>query len=364
MVIPPILCVVGHSGSGKTTLLEQLIEALSSRGRKVAAIKHAAHGLDVASGGKDAARLAAAGARPSIAAAADHLIVHHASPAAHLLDLAATFCAGSDVVLAEGYKRSSHDKILVLGGGDGGAAGGGSLSSVRLVAAGGPDRPAGAADRDDIAAVAAWVEQWLIRRRRLGEGVVGAILAGGDSRRMGADKADMHLGGRAVLAHLAEVLAGRVEEVWIVGRPATGDHLPRCLRWHLDLRRGCGPLGGILTAGRVAAATRRRAVLAVACDMPALTGEAVDLLLAGRQPQRAASALRDPSSRRLEPLAAVYEPAAMDAIERALEKGELSAGELLASLGASGVEVPPETADQLRSVNTPEDLARIEEGDR
>lgn len=342
VAIPPILCVAGESGSGKTTLLERLIAALSAEGVKVGAIKHAGGRLDLRAAGKDSTRLAAAGARPAVAAGAGDLTVQHAPAEPSLIDLAASYCAGCDLVLAEGYKHSPHDKLVV---GPAGVAAG----DVIL-------------DRDDVPTLAAWVRAWLERRRRLGRGLIAAILTGGASRRMGADKAALRIAGRGVLAHLAELLAGRVEDVWIVGRAADDADRPRCVRWHLDLRPGCGPLGGIATALRIASVEAPRAVLAVACDMPALGGEAVDLLLAGRRPDRPASALRHPATGRVEPLAAVYEPAALAEIERAIEAGELSARRLLESVAAHAIDVPARIADQLANVNTPEELRAL--GDR
>jgi len=355
MSFRPILCVVGPSGSGKTTLLAGLISRLTAEGLTVAGIKHAASGPDAGPAGKDSARLADAGARPAIVSGPDGVIVRGERADPGLLDLAEGFRGDCDLVLAEGHKQSPHDKI-VMGGAEDQA-----LSSVRLVVGDGPDLPAGALHRHDVAGVARWVRQWASRRRRLGAGVFGAVLAGGQSRRMGLAKADLRLRGRSVLANLIELLGGRLEQVWVIGRRAEGGDLPRCVRWHLDLRAGRGPLGGIATALRVAQQAEARSLLAVACDMPALAGEAVDLLLENRRPEAPASALRNPQTGRLEPLAAVYEPRALADIERALDAGRLSATELLEAVGAHAIDVPAELADQLVNVNTPEDLQRLQE---
>ncbi len=58
----PILCFVGRSNSGKTTLIERLIPELVQAGYRVATIKHAGHGFDLDTEGKDSWRHKRAGA--------------------------------------------------------------------------------------------------------------------------------------------------------------------------------------------------------------------------------------------------------------------------------------------------------------
>jgi len=342
MRAPAILCVTGESGSGKTTLLEALLGALTASGLRVAAIKHAACGPAAGAAGKDSRRLAAAGARPAVAAGPGGLVVEGPSEEMSPAEVAAGLCGGCDLVLAEGYKHSPHEKLRV--GPDGVSAADGT----------------GFAPQDHDA-VAAWVRRWLQRRRKRGEGVIGAILAGGRSRRMGFDKASLRVDGRGVLARLAETLAGRVEEVWVIGR-APGGGPPGWVRRRLDRRPDCGPLGGIETALHAAAGGGHAAALVVACDMPRLGPEAVDLLLVGRDRTAAATALRLPGTEAAEPLAAVYEVAALEPLRRALDEGRLSATAFLARVEAAAVEVPPDMAGQLANVNTPEDLEGLQAG--
>ena len=371
MPIPPILCISGASGSGKTTLLERLIPSLSAEGLKIGAVKRASAGLLSDPAGKDSSRLAAAGAEPTIAVSPNGLIVHSRTPLG-LVDLAATYCANCDLVLAEGYRQSPHDKILFTSGDDASSQEA-NLASVCLVVASRMIASPEAIHRDDIDALVRWVRNWLVRRRRLREGVIGAILVGGQSRRMGADKAAMRSCGRPVLSDLAELLGGRLKEVWVVGRLLRHVDLPLFVRQHLDLRPGCGPLGGIATALRIAGAeapavaqeapggpSTPQAVLVVACDMPALSGETLDILLERRRKDKPASVLRQPATGRLEPMAAVYEPEALEGIEHALNSGALSATKLLESIGAHAIDVPSEIADNLCNVNTPEELEEID----
>ena len=57
-----IVCFVGRSNSGKTTLIERLIPVLIGAGYRVATVKHAGHGFELDTEGKDSWRHKRAGA--------------------------------------------------------------------------------------------------------------------------------------------------------------------------------------------------------------------------------------------------------------------------------------------------------------
>ena len=59
---PSILCFAGRSNSGKTTLIERVIPALTRAGYRVATVKHAGHGFELDTEGKDSWRHKQAGA--------------------------------------------------------------------------------------------------------------------------------------------------------------------------------------------------------------------------------------------------------------------------------------------------------------
>src|SRR5262245_66086551 len=58
----PIVCFVGKSNSGKTTFIERIIPELVRAGYKIATVKHAGHGFDLDTEGKDSWRHQQAGA--------------------------------------------------------------------------------------------------------------------------------------------------------------------------------------------------------------------------------------------------------------------------------------------------------------
>ena len=102
---------VAKSGTGKTTLLEKVIVCLKKRGYKVGVIKHDAHRFDIDHPGKDSYRLTAAGADTMLISSPEKLALvkkHAESPIEELLS---TYFTDVDIVLTEGFKKSSMPKI-------------------------------------------------------------------------------------------------------------------------------------------------------------------------------------------------------------------------------------------------------------
>ncbi|MDP2965620.1 MAG: molybdopterin-guanine dinucleotide biosynthesis protein B [Pelolinea sp.] len=63
---PIVIGFYGYSDSGKTTLIERLIQELTLRGKKIAAIKQSSHPVSMDSQGKDTCRFTQAGADPVV----------------------------------------------------------------------------------------------------------------------------------------------------------------------------------------------------------------------------------------------------------------------------------------------------------
>lgn len=113
---PPVVSIVAKSGTGKTTLLEKLIAEMKSRGYKVGAVKHDAHSFSIDHEGKDSWRLTQAGADTMLITSPEKLAMVKRNPQGEeplLSDSIASYCGDLDVVLTEGFKRSSMPKIEV-----------------------------------------------------------------------------------------------------------------------------------------------------------------------------------------------------------------------------------------------------------
>ncbi len=103
-----------------------------------------------------------------------------------------------------------------------------------------------------------------------------------------------------------------------------------------------------------------RPVLAVACDMPLLTFEAVRWLAEIAGERRLRHGLATVIGQHLEPMFSVYTPASRSLISDHIAKGELSLRGLIEAGQFDRVEAPAWLTGCLRNVNSPGDLAEVE----
>lgn len=126
------------------------------------------------------------------------------------------------------------------------------------------------------------------------------ILAGGESRRMGKDKAWLEVGGQPLITRaLSTLRASGIEEVLISGRAGTDYSTLGCTVL-FDHEPGCGPLAGV---ERALSAANAPLVLVLAVDLPKMTAQFLCKLAQHCDPLTGAV----PKLKgELEPLAAIY----------------------------------------------------------
>lgn len=179
---------------------------------------------------------------------------------------------------------------------------------------------------------------------------VGVVLAGGAARRMGGAKAGARLGAHALIDYPLAALAAVSTERAVVAKAATPlPPLPDGVAvWsEPDLPRH--PAVGVRHALRTAAG---RTVLCVAVDLPWLDGATLRRLLAADDGKHACVVAE--SGGRLQPLCALWRPAALAALAGA-EEG-LPMRELVRR--AEPLRVAFEDPQAFVNVNTPGELAR------
>ena len=158
-----VIGVAGFKNAGKTTLVEKLVTELTGRGYRISTVKHAHHSFDIDHEGRDSFRHRKAGAS-EVAVVSRHrwAIIHESRDDAEpsLQDILSKL-EPCDLVIVEGYKRDTHDKIEVrnlalqnpeLAGDD--------PTIVAIAANGAVDNaPVPLFDRDDVSALASFIEK-------------------------------------------------------------------------------------------------------------------------------------------------------------------------------------------------------------
>ena len=188
--------------------------------------------------------------------------------------------------------------------------------------------------------------------------VTGVILAGGQSRRMGRDKALIELGGKTLLERTADTLWHITSDLIVVGPEERGGQLPGVTVVQ-DAVPGSGPLGGIAAALR---ASPHPCCLVVACDMPLLN---VGLLRYLVELAPSFDVVIPDADGFTHQMHAVYSTACLPHMER-----QLAAGDFKIDRFFPRVRVRYVTAEEidrfdpqhrsLLNVNTPEELAEAE----
>lgn len=112
----PIVSFVGRSNSGKTTLIERVIPELVRAGYRVATVKHAGHGFDLDTEGKDSWRHKRAGASSVVIVSRGSLAMFADVPEElKVEEVRDRFLDSSyDLIIAEGWKSEGYPKIVIV----------------------------------------------------------------------------------------------------------------------------------------------------------------------------------------------------------------------------------------------------------
>lgn len=156
--------------------------------------------------------------------------------------------------------------------------------------------------------------------------VGGFILVGGQSRRMGREKALLELDGVPLALRAANLLRPYVAEVTLLGPPERFGHLG--VRALADRRPGRGPLEALSGALADSPCDWN---LFLACDLPFLEGKFLEALL-GRALAGRAQAVVPRTADGWQPLCAAYHRNCMPAMEKALARDSTGIVEVLPAL--------------------------------
>lgn len=190
-------------------------------------------------------------------------------------------------------------------------------------------------------------------------GLCGAVLIGGQSRRMGRPKSTLVFGGRSFAARIAEALSSVVDECFFVGQGELANDAPSLPQLE-DAPGIAGPLGGILGALRHRPDS---GWLVAACDLPLVSADAARWLVSLRAPDRLVLLPRLGEGG-FEPLFALYEARARTLLEELAARGERSLQGLAQAAGVVTPTPPVELQAAWRNINTEDELRGLQSDSR
>ncbi|MGI9401729.1 MAG: molybdopterin-guanine dinucleotide biosynthesis protein B [Rhizobiaceae bacterium] len=111
-----IIGITGWKNSGKTTMVAALVSELTARGFTVSTVKHAHHSFEIDQEGRDSWKHRKAGAKETALVSSRRWALMHELRDEDEPSLAEILekLAPCDLVIVEGFKRSSHPKIEMI----------------------------------------------------------------------------------------------------------------------------------------------------------------------------------------------------------------------------------------------------------
>jgi len=187
-----------------------------------------------------------------------------------------------------------------------------------------------------------------------------AIFVGGKSRRMGRHKGLLSIpgGSRPILEELLRVGRAAGLDPVLVGDATPYQDLAEGVICVEDDPPGAGPLAGLQAALRHASSTGTSHVIAIACDMPHVTAEALGQVRDHQSEATVVAPRRGPDAP-WEPMLARYDAASLaDVLAHAILRGQRSFQKLFASIEIEALPLTPAIERALEDWDTPDDIAR------
>ena len=187
--------------------------------------------------------------------------------------------------------------------------------------------------------------------------MTGVILAGGESTRMGKNKAFIEINGKRIIDRTVSLFREIFDDVLLVTNTPL-DYIELKVRIVTDLVPGKGSLGGIYTGLFFSSSPK---AFFVGCDMPFLDRRVIQYFLSLAQ---TADIVVQRTKDYWQPLHAIYPRTLLKPIERLLHQGELTIFKAYQGLRVrevTGEELKPFDPDlhTLSNINTPEELKKL-----
>lgn len=190
------------------------------------------------------------------------------------------------------------------------------------------------------------------------KGLMVAVLAGGEGRRMGGLKALRSFRGAPLVVQALAQARAWSDEVVVAVREAAQVAGAVDAPLAFDRADIPGPLAGLVGALEHARGGGAERLLTLPCDMPNLPADLPERL--GRALGPDAGAVLPRVEGELQPVCGLWRVTALDRLADYLASGQSSLRGFAAACGLVAVEFGPEEAELFANANTLEDLARLE----
>lgn len=189
-------------------------------------------------------------------------------------------------------------------------------------------------------------------------GIAVAVLAGGESRRFGSQKALARFGSRTLLERAVDIGKAISPDVFLI--LSYVDQLPielHNISIKIDCIPNCGPLGGIFTA---VSACNAQFLAVLPCDLPLLSPGIYKFLMKFCSQDRVIVAK---SHRGIEPLVSIWPRFAEIQLGTELQRGRFSPLDLFKRVNTCFIDLPREIPNYREhwflNINTPSDLEEL-----
>ena len=182
-----------------------------------------------------------------------------------------------------------------------------------------------------------------------------AILAGGESKRMGTPKEGIPLwDSRPMIEHIVNTISIITKKIVIVGE-CKGYSPTKDIKIIPDFEPHRGPLIGLKSLLK---SNLDSAYLVIACDQPLITKELLQLLIQ-EESQHIKLFTGEKLEARIDPFPGYYPTSCLKNLQNMIEIGNSSMQAFLKSSKIDWIKIPEDQKHLLRSINTPQDLEEV-----
>ena len=180
--------------------------------------------------------------------------------------------------------------------------------------------------------------------------LMGLVLAGGRSSRMGKDKKAIEYHGKPQWVHALELLQSLGLNTVVNASDIQAENI-RIISDSPEFE-GNGPISGLLT---VSGEFSQTALLVLGIDYPELDADTIHDLIRSFQIRNCSVCYRNPLSNRVEPIIAIYHPRDLKEIRNNFYKSQTSLSAYWENAGESVLILPHKNSKTLKSYDLPED---------